>query len=139
MSEREVEVEPMNSTFARVMEVVTYIGLVVMIVPGIISLTGQNVHVDPVYVVKNWDKSAEEFWESAKGIKIHGYDWFLENLEHFDSMCLLGVSILAIAPMVSILAALIRAPRVYRILLAILFVEMVFAVVRPLVLAGGGH
>ena len=78
----EVEVEPMNKVFARVMEVMTLIGLIVMVVPGLISLTGENVYVDPIKTVQNWDKPAEKFWMDVKGIRIHGYDWFLTNLSN---------------------------------------------------------
>ena len=135
----DVEVEPMNKVFARVMEVMTLIGLIVMIVPGLISLTGQNVFIDPIHTVHNWDKPAEEFWMDAKGIKIHGYDWILTNLEHFDSLSLVGIMILALTPIVSIVASVIKAPRVYKAILAIVLAELLFAIVRPLIMAGGGH
>ena len=135
----EVEVEPMNKVFARVMEIVTYIGLIVMIVPGLLSLTGQNVYVDPMHVVNNWDKSAEEFWRDAKGIEIHGYNWFMENLIYFDSLSLIGIAILACAPMVSTLASIPYAPRAYKAILAVLLVELLFAIVRPLIMVGVGH
>jgi len=135
----EVEVEPMNKVFARVMEVMTLIGLIVMIVPGLISLTGENVYVDPIKTVQNWDKPAEEFWTDVKGIRIHGYDWFLTNLEYFDCISLVGVVILALTPIVSILATIPKAPRIYKLILTVVLVEMLFAIVRPLIMAGGGH
>ncbi|WP_456468680.1 hypothetical protein [Archaeoglobus sp.] len=139
MAETDVEVEPMNKIFARVMELTTIVGLVVMIVPGLISLSGENVYVDPIHTVNNWDKSAEEFWHDAKGISIHGYDWIFENLERFDCISLFGVVILALAPMLSILAAIPSAPKIYKVILGIVAAELVFAIVRPLIMAGGGH
>ena len=136
---KEAEVEPMNTVFARVMEIMTTIGLVVMIVPGLISLTGQNVFIDPVHTVNNWDKPAEEFWMDAKGMRIHGYGWIIENLERFDCLSLVGIVILALTPMVSIVAAMTKAPRIYKLILLIVLAELSFAIVRPLIMAGGGH
>ncbi len=136
---KEVEVEPMNTVFARVMEILTMVGLAVMIIPGLISLTGQNVFVDPIHAMNNWDKPAEEFWMDVKGIRVHGYDWFLENLDRFDCLSLMGIVILALTPIASIIASITRAPKIYKIILVIVLAELTFAIIRPLIMAGGGH
>jgi len=52
---------------------------------------------------------------------------------------LVGIVILALAPMASIVAAIAKAPRIYKLILAIVLVELSFAIVRPLIMAGGGH
>ena len=39
---KEVKVDPMNTAFARTMEILTYIGLVLMFVPGIIYIVYGN-------------------------------------------------------------------------------------------------
>jgi len=45
--------------------------------------------------------------------------------------------ILALAPFFSVIGALFRAKKVYVILLLILTAEFIFAIIRPLIMAGG--
>ena len=136
---REVEVDPMNTTFARVMEIFTVIGLFAMIIPAIGYFAGINQFVELQEAVKHWYKPASQFWEETKGIKISGYSWFLNNLSYTDCLSIMGIVILAIAPLLSIIATIPKSKGIYAILLAILAVEFVVAILRPLFMHVTGH
>ena len=134
-----VEADPMNMTFAKVMEIFTVIGLIAMIIPAIGYFAGINQFVDLQEAVKNWDKPASQFWEETKGIEISGYSWFLDNLDYTDCLSVLGIVILAIAPLLGIIAAIPKSKGMYAILLTILAVEFVVAILRPLFMQVTGH
>jgi len=135
----DVKVDPMNTTFARVMEIVTYIGLILMIAPGVMYLVTGNGFVSTADAVKYWDKPAKVFWETTKGIEISGYSWFLSNLGYMDCLSIVGIVLLALAPLAAIIAAIFKADSKYKILLAILVVEFIIAIVRPLFMHVTGH
>ena len=136
---REVEVDPMNTTFAKIMEIFTIIGLFAMIIPAIGYFAGISQFVDLEEAVKHWDEPASKFWEETKQIEIIGYSWFLNNLSYMDCLSILGIVVLAIAPLLSIIAAIPRSKGVYAILLAILVIEFVIAILRPLFMHVTGH
>jgi len=136
---KDVKVDPMNTTFAKVMEVMTYLGLIMMIVPGTLYLITKNGLVSTKVAVKYWDKPAKVFWVTTKGIKIGGYSWFLSNLHYMDCLSVVGIVLLALAPLVAIIAAITKADSKYRILLAVLIVEFTIAIVRPLFMHVTGH
>ncbi len=134
-----VEVDPMNTTFAKTMEILTYIGLVVMIVPGIIYIVTGIGYVNTADAVENWGKSASEFWKATKGIEVHGYSWFLNNLTYFDCLSIIGIVILAITPLVSMIASITKADSKYKVILLIVVIEFIVAIVRPLFMHVTGH
>ncbi|WP_457548484.1 hypothetical protein [Archaeoglobus sp.] len=134
-----VEVDPMNTAFAKTMEILTYVGLVLMIVPGLIYFVTGIGYVNTADAVANWGKSANEFWKATKGIEIHGYSWFLNNLSYFDCLSIVGVVILAITPLASIVAAMVKADTKYKIILLIAMIEFIVAIVRPLFMHVTGH
>ncbi len=136
---REVKVDPMNTAFARTMEILTYIGLILMIVPGLIYILTGIGYVDTVKAVENWGKSASEFWKSTKGIEVHGYSWFLNNLSYFDCLSIIGIVILAVTPLFSMIASMVKADTKYKIILLIAVIEFVVAIVRPLFMHVTGH
>ena len=138
MSNKEVYIDPMNTTFARVMEIFTWIGLIVMVVFGLLYLFGLSSYVDMASVVNHWGDSASKFWEETKGIHISGYV-FLHHLNTMDCLSLIGISILALAPLFALVGALFRAKGIYIVLLLILIAEFIFAIIRPLIMAGGGE
>jgi hypothetical protein len=130
----EVKVDPMNIVFARIMEVITYVGLAVMIATGVAYMGGVSPFVEPSKAISNWDKPAVVFWEETKGITIHGYSWFLNNLSFMDCISVLGVAIMSLAPLFSIIGCITRADSKYKLLLAVVVVEFVVSIVRPLVM-----
>ena len=136
---KEVEVDPMNTTFARVMEIFTAIGLIAMILPAIGYFAGISQFVGLEEAVTHWDDPASKFWEETKQIEISGYSWFLSNLGHMDCLSILGIVVLAITPLVSLLASIPKSRGIYTILLVILVIEFIIAIVRPLFMHVTGH
>ena len=133
MSKREVYVDPMNTTFAKVMEIFTWGGLIVMVIFGLLYLFGLSSYVSMPSAISHWGESASKFWEETKGIHISGY-LFLHHLNTVDCLSMVGISILALAPLFSVIGALFRAKKVYVILLLILTAEFIFAIIRPLIM-----
>ncbi len=136
---KEVRVDPMNTAFARTMEILTYIGLALMIVPGIAYIVSGTGYVKVEDAISNWDKSASEFWKSVMGIEIKGYSWFLNNLSNFDCLSIVGIVVLAIAPLASIITSTVKADSKYKIILLIAITEFIIAIVRPLFMHVTGH
>jgi len=136
---KDVTVEPMNLWFAKAMEVMTYIGLIIMVFPGLFYLAVGEGYVHTHHVVKHWHKPAHHFWQSVKGIKVCGYSWFLTNLHHFDCLSKLGIVVLALAPLAALIAALSRAEGKYKIILLIAVLEVAFSIIRPLIMVTTGH
>lgn len=138
MPEKEVYVDPMNTIFAKVMEIFTWVGLIVMVVFGLLYLFGLNSYVSMPSAISHWGEPASKFWEEVKGVRISGYS-FLTYLNTMDCLSMIGISILALAPLLSIIGALFRSKKIYTVLLLILTAEFIFAVIRPLIMAGGGE
>jgi len=136
---KEIRVDPMNTAFARTMEILTYIGLALMIAPGVAYIVSGTGYVKVEDAISHWDKPASEFWESVKGIEIKGYSWFLNNLSNLDCLSIIGIVVLAIAPLASIIASAIKADSKYKIILLIAVIEFVIAIVRPLFMQVTGH
>jgi len=135
----EVYVDPMNTSFAKIMEIFTLIGLLVMVVFGILYIIGINPYVDMPSVVNNWGLSATKFWEETEGIHVKGYI-FLKHLNTMDCLSMIGIAILSLAPLASVIGSLFHSKKkIYVILLLILIAEFIFAIIRPLIMAGGGH
>jgi len=136
---RDVKVDPINIVFARVIEILTYIGIVLMIVPGVIYVISGSGLVDVKEAVANWDKSVKDFWIDTKKMEIRGYNWFLTNLHYFDCLSIVGVVILALAPLIAIIASITKADFKYKIMLSIVIIEFIIAIVRPLIVSVTGH
>lgn len=136
---KEAKIDPMNVAFGRAMEVFTYIGLVLMVVPGVIYIITGTGYIDVERVIANWDKSTDEFWNEIKGVEVRGYSWFMNNLSSFDCLSIVGIVILAVAPLVSIIAAIPKSNLKYRVILAVVIIEFMFAIVRPLIMQVTGH
>ncbi len=132
--------EPMNLIFAKVMEILTYVGLIVMIVFGAAYLFGISSFIHPATVEKYWHLEANKFWEHIVGHPIKGY-FFLHHLTKTDCLSLIGVSILALSPLISLICASFKAEKTYKILFLIVILIFLFAVFKPIVLPhlGGGH
>jgi len=140
--EKQVYVDPLNISFARAMEITTYIGLAVMVIFGLLYLFGLSGFVDMEQAIANWNLPTSEFWKEVKGIEIHGYAWFLSNLKGMDCLSMLGICMLALAPFSALVASLARAggQKAYIIFFLIMIAEFVFAVMKPIILPGvGGH
>jgi len=139
MEKRDVVVDPMNTSFARIMEIFTLIGILVMLIFGVLYIVGLNSYVNTYETITHWGLPANQFWEEIKGIHLKGYI-FLKHLNAMDSLSMLGIAILALAPLFSIIGSFLKTDKkIYKALLTVLILEFAFAVVRPLIMAGGGH
>lgn len=138
--QNEVIVDPENAAFARTMEVVTWVGLAALALAGGLYLCGVPANLSPATCAQNWELPVGEFWQRTQGGPVEGYAWFLRSLGKSDSLTILAVAILAMAPPLAIVAALTRTrAKLVFALLTILVLEFVFATLRPLFMAGGGH
>ena len=78
---------------------------------------------------KYWTGSAAEFWQHVKGFQVHGYGWIFHNLAYMDTLSMLGVLLLMITPLISMVAAVFKAPSLtYRILLLLGAAEFVLSI-----------
>ena len=138
-----IHVDPANLVFAKAMEVVTYIGIAVMIIFGLLYLAGLSSFVDIKSAIAHWHLPVGQFWHEVVGIHISGYDWFLRNLTAMDCLSMLGICILALAPFVAIVAAWPKVGATHKVLVLlflILIIEYLFAIFKPIILPGvGGH
>ncbi len=102
-------IETANKVYARVIEILTIAGLIIMIIGFILYLTGQV----PVYVslnkmAKYWGCRAKTFWKVVKGKKpSYGYGWIFENLGYADMISLLGIILLPIGVIIALFATFI--------------------------------
>lgn len=132
--------DPANMYFAETLEKATWIGIGMMLFFGVLYLFGMNTYVDANSVVANWGEPARNFWHTLKGMEPNGYAWFLSEIGTMDSLSLIGIVLLALAPLVAVFTALIKATeRASLILLSILSLEFIVAIVRPLYTSAGGH
>jgi hypothetical protein len=131
MDEQDVIVEPANALFARTMEILTWVGLVIVAIPGIAYIIGTKGFVGVNLASQDWNLPASLFWMTAKGIKISGYFWFMDHLSCMDCVSLVGVVILALIPVLSIVVATLKIDTKYRIIMGIITLEFVIAIVRP--------
>ncbi|NPA49812.1 MAG: hypothetical protein GXO20_07495 [Thermodesulfobacteria bacterium] len=139
----QIHVDPANLIFAKVMEIVTYIGIAVMIIFGLLYLVGISSFVDIKAAIAHWHLPVVQFWQEVVGIHISGYDWFLKNLTAMDCLSMLGICILALAPFAAIIAAWPKVGATHKVLVLLFFilvVEYLFAILKPIILPGvGGH
>ncbi len=133
-----IRIDPMNKAFARTMEILTYIGLIMMLIPGIAYIFGNGGLISVEQAIMNWGKPASEFW-TAVGVDPDGYSWFLDNLTYLDCLSILGIVFLAISPIVATISSLLRADTKYRIILTVVVIELVIAILRPLFMHTVGH
>jgi hypothetical protein len=123
--------DQMYSRFARVLSICTWAGLGVVIVFGGLYLLGFGSSVEVHRVIEYWDRPVSRFWQSVRGSPVTDYSWFLSNLRGMDSISVLGVVLLAFAPLIALLVTLWRFGKPLRLFLIILAAEFIFSMVRP--------
>ena len=122
---------PVNALFARTMEILTWAGLALMAIPGMAYLIEEQGYVGVRSASNNWGKPAAMFWEATRGIKINGYLWFLDHLTNMDCLSLVGITVLAAVPLLSIIVAMTKMNTKYRVIIAIIVAEFIIAIMRP--------
>ena len=139
MDRREIKLDPMNAVFVRTMEILTWVGLALMAMPGIAYIFGVTGFVGVSLACQNWYEPASLFWETIKGDKMSGYAWFIDDPSDVDCLSLIGVLVLALVPLASIVMTAIKADRKYRIILGIVALEFIFGILRPIIMGGVSH
>jgi len=129
--EAHVEVEPANVMFAKTMRIATLVALAIMIGAGIAYLTGTHDMVGVDAAVDHWDEAAPAFWSDTAASDVGGYSWFDTHLTTADGVSVLGVALLALVPLLSLLAWLPKAGRVYKALTGVLVIEFLVAIAQP--------
>jgi hypothetical protein len=138
MATKTICTDPMNDRFARVMTIFGWIGLGIVAVCGILYIFNLDPFITRSAAIANWGSPAGQFWEDA-GVQTGGYTWLFDNFKYTDCLTMFGIAILAFAPLLSVLATIPRcAQKTYSFLMVIVSVELVFAITRPLIMAGAG-
>jgi hypothetical protein len=121
-----------SMTFAWVMRICTWCGLIVLVVFGTLYLMGIGAVYDVSAVLQNWEKPVSQFWLSVRGRETQGYAWFLSYLRGMDTLAMTGILLLALTPLIALLSIIWKIKGLYLILLIILIVEFLFSVFWPL-------
>ncbi len=139
-NEREIRVDEMGLAFAKTMMVFTVVGIVLMVLPAIAYFMGINQYVPLTEAHKYWRLSANDFWLNVTGRTVTGYSWIFDHLDKTDCLSMIGVLLLMITPLLSMLAAVVKAEdRTYRVLLLIAALEFIASIlVKSLVAAASG-
>ena len=124
--------DPSAYRFVRTMEIIATIGLAIVLIAGIAYLVGINNCVSPQTVVANWHLPASEFWQTTNHVEASGYAWFLGHLECAANICILGIAIMMLAPLMSILAALPTTRGIYLFFYLTLTAEFLFTILKPI-------
>jgi len=130
----EEPVDSMGVTFSKVTRICTLVGLLIMILFGLLYLFGLNPYMDINSVAKHWGKPAYKFWYDIKGNDVNNYSWFLSHLSKMDSLSMIGIFFLSLTPLVSVLFIIPHAKKIYKILLLILAFELIFSIIKPIIL-----
>ena len=131
MGEQEIKFEQGNILFAKAMEIMTWVGLVFMGIPGVAYLIEERGFVGVSSAYHNWDKPAAAFWQATKGIKVNGYLWFLDHLTRMDCLSLIGIVVLSLVPLLSMMVVTPKMNNKYRIIMIIVAIEFIIAIIRP--------
>ncbi|MBC7189373.1 hypothetical protein H5U35_04060, partial [Candidatus Aerophobetes bacterium] len=83
-------------------------------------------------VVEYWKEPASIFWQKTKNMETPGY-WFLSFPGFMDSLAMVGIFLLALAPLFSVIAIIPSSKKTYRIFLSILIIEFLFSIVKPFI------
>jgi len=128
----DVEIADEYKTFAKVIRTSTTAGLVMLILSSVMYLLDFDPLIEPERVVETWHLSASEFWKVNIGKEIKSYSEFL-YIEHPDTIAVFSLFILALTPVIALLAVLPKLKMFYRVLTVIVISEPLFGAVRPLI------
>jgi len=132
MGRDEMNHASINQTFARIMRILTWAGLILLVLFGVLYLSGIYATYDTALIMQHWDKPASQFWLEVGGEEAHGYCWFLSFLPSMDSLAMTGIMLLALTPLITLLFVVWKMKGLYLILLVVLIVEFLFSVLWPL-------
>ncbi len=133
MSEQDngIELDPSSEKFVRAMEVLTAIGLLILVGAGVVYFSGHGQCTPFEVVVANWHLPVNEYWVVTRGDEAQGYGWIIHNLQCAARVALVGIAFLLSAPLVAVLAML-PTKGLYRWFYVVLAIELVLATLMPL-------
>jgi hypothetical protein len=131
MDEKNADSASINLTFARVMHILTWAGLILLALCGILYISGINAAYRSSLIVQHWDKPASQFWLAVRGSEAQGYDWFLSSMPSTDSLTMAGVALLMLTPLISLLFTIWKMKGLYLALAVMLIAEFLFSIFRP--------
>jgi len=104
-----------------------------MLLFGLMYLFGVNSYLGIFLAASYWNESSDQFWVKVKGSRVFDYSWFLSNLNTTDSLSMLGIVVLCLAPIIGMGISLFKAKGVYKVFLLIIFIELIFSIIKPLI------
>jgi hypothetical protein len=128
------EVEDINVIFSRIVGVITYAGLILILVSSILYVLDVNTYVNPDKVVETWHLPAKKFWKENIGSELTGF--YFDKMIYSDMLIIGGIVLLAIAPVLGLISILFKTRGAIRLLCLIAILEFLFAILRPLMQAG---
>jgi ABC-type branched-subunit amino acid transport system permease subunit len=131
-SDKDRQEERMNRQYTSVLRFCTWIGLVIVLLFGSLYLAGIGPAYDVSVVMQHWDRPSTVFWQEVRGEYAEGYAWFLQSLPAMDSLSMMGILLLAATPLISLGFMILRMRGVYLLLIALLIVEYLYSILRPL-------
>lgn len=138
MAATKIPADQMNERFAKVMIILSRIGLITIAICGVLWLFNFDPYVTRSIAIADVGDTASQFWSVGAGAHIGGYAWFLTKLKFTDCLTIFAVAVLAAAPLISMVATIPRCSRkVYMCFMAAIALELTFAMLRPLIMKGG--
>ena len=108
MSAPSVKVDPADKVYARIIEIFTLAGLVIMVIGLLLYIAKvMPAYVDLNELVKYWNKNTKAFWMSVKGFVPKTYNWIFKNLDKSDMVSVLGVLLLPVGITAGVLYSII--------------------------------
>ncbi|NLS79527.1 MAG: hypothetical protein GXY76_19940 [Chloroflexi bacterium] len=129
--EHDIPLDPSSVKFVRAMEVLTIIGMTIVIGAGLAYFAGWGQCTPFETVVANWHLPVAEYWEMTRGAESQGYGWIIHNLRCAARVVLVGMAVLMTAPLVAVLAML-PTKGIYRWFYIVLALELIAASLMPL-------
>jgi hypothetical protein len=129
-------IEPDSKAFGAAMNWTAVVGLLVIGGGAILYLSGFYQYLSLNATLCHWEKPVSIFWTEIKDIETPGYSFF-RHPGYSDCICLIGVAILASAPLFGLAFALPKSRKIHKILISVLIVELIFAMTRQLLFSGG--
>lgn len=131
MADRKREEDAMIRRYASVLRVCMWIGLLIVLVFGVLYLMNINPANDVDLVLEHWDRPSQTFWQALRGGYADGYSWFLDSLPAMDSLSIMGILLLATAPLIALIFIIFRMRGIYLLLITILIAGYLFSIFRP--------
>jgi hypothetical protein len=134
----DIKIDFVNRIFGDVMRTVCNIGLAVILLSAALYFAGINPNDNLNVEVMKWNEPATAFWKDVKGISVNGYSWFLSTFTDPESDVVIGISLLALTPLLGFLFAIPRTKGALRLLLLVITIEFLYTIIRPLITNIGG-